>query len=246
VRIRISIVSYLNSKPFARGLSHAAFTDDVVLSYDHPSACAARLISGEADAGLVPVASIPLIPDARIISEYCIAADGRVDSVLLLSNEPLEQIRNIYTDAQSMTSVQLAKILAEEYWKTDPVWLPEKKDTLKSGEAIILIGDRAMENRDRYRYSYDLAAAWKEFTGLPFVFACWVANRELPETFIEAFNQALESGIKEIDRLEGLNEKERYYLNNIISYRLDEEKKEGMNLFLKMSAERAGRMTQPK
>ena len=81
---------------------------------------------------------------------------------------------------------------------------------------------------------------WKEMTGLPFVFAAWVANKKLPQNFISNFNTALEKGLSDIDRalaLEGDNypncTNPEDYLNNKISYNLDAEKKKGMELFLK-------------
>ena len=117
-KLRISAVSYLNSLPFVYGIKNSGFLKNIELSLDVPSVCADKLISGKADIGLVPVAAIPLIKNARIVSDFCIGADGKVQSVLLISRKPLQEIQKVYLDLESRTSVGLAKVLAKEYWKT--------------------------------------------------------------------------------------------------------------------------------
>jgi predicted solute-binding protein len=90
-----------------------------------------------------------------------------------------------------------------------------------------------------YPFVYDLAELWFEFTGKPFVFAAWVANRELSAEFIVEFNEALSFGLHNIDAAldvyadESQKEELKNYLTNYISYDLDQDKKEGMELFLK-------------
>ena len=103
----------------------------------------------------------------------------------------------------------------------------------------MVIGDRAFALNTLHAYIYDLSAIWKEMSGLPFVFAAWVANKKFPQNFISNFNIALEKGLSDIDRalaLEGDNypncTNPKDYLNNKISYNLDSEMRKGMELFL--------------
>jgi chorismate dehydratase len=241
-KIKISVVSYLNSKPFIYGLQHAAIMDGIDLQLDIPSVCAQKLLDGKVDIGLIPVAVIPKLKEAHIISDYCIGAVGKVSSVMLYSEVPLEEITQVLLDYQSRTSVTLVKVLAERAWKITPEWLPAQADyeTKVSGTtAAVIIGDRTFGLEGKYRYVYDLSEEWQKLTGLPFVFACWVSNKKLPEDFINSFNRALAKGLNERPALIAeLTAAGTYktdvasYLNRSISYGLDAAKKQALELFL--------------
>lgn len=217
---------------------------DLVLEY--PSLIARHLQEDTTDIGLVPVAAIPSIPNARIISDYGIGADGKVASVCIFSKVPMEQIRQVYLDYQSRTSVRLAQVLLRHYWKQDVEFLqaPENYIDLVSGTtAAVIIGDRALEQLGNFAYIYDLAENWKAFTGLPFIFAAWVANKELPESFIRQFNEANAAGLEHLDEVIAENPYPAYDLNvyyreNILYY-LDEPKKQGLVRFLEYLKEPA-------
>lgn len=209
---------------------------------DIPAVCAQKLKEGKVDAGLVPVALLPHLPNYYIISDYCIGAVGTVKSVLLLSKVPLEQIKTIMLDYQSRTSVTLVQVLAREYWKIAPEFINTKagfEDTIDGTTAAVIIGDRTFGLHDKYPYVYDLAHEWQQFTGLPFVFAVWAANKPVDQEFIDAFNQALAYGLKHKKEaaLMGVNsgvaqdEIVEYY-EKYISYELDEAKKKGLQKFL--------------
>ncbi|MEP7264189.1 MAG: MqnA/MqnD/SBP family protein, partial [Bacteroidota bacterium] len=177
-----------------------------------------------------------------IISDYCIAAEGKVESVLLVSHVPLEEIKTIVLDNQSRTSVMLSRILAEELWKINPEWITETAEhpISESTPSAVVIGDRALAVKSKFQYVYDLAEEWDELTMLPFVFACWVSNKKLPQNFIEEFNAALASGLNQIDKLtevEYLSNADTHYLKNVIKYNLDSAKREAIDLFL----EKAGK-----
>lgn len=238
--LRISAVSYLNTIPFIYGMKHSGFIHQTQLSLDVPSVCADKLIHGEVDAGLVPVAAIPLIKNARIISDYCIGADGAVQTVLLVSRKPLAQIQNICLDLDSRTSVALAKVLAREYWHIRPEWHALSNDLeSESIEAAVIIGDKTFNLPEGYSYIYDLGAEWKAFTGLPFVFACWVVNKEISSAqekeLNDAFTYGMEHKVQAIDEQTDLPiSKARLldYLNNSISFNLDDAKREALRLFL--------------
>jgi chorismate dehydratase len=121
--VKVSCVSFLNSRPFIYGLQQDKISGDIELSLDIPSVCADKLKSGQVDIGLVPAILIPALKNPHIVSDFCIGADGRVETVLLLSNVPLEKIENIVLDSQSRTSVILARILAGKFWKINPEWM---------------------------------------------------------------------------------------------------------------------------
>jgi len=241
--LKISAVSYLNTVPFIHGLKQSELIHNIDLQLDYPSICADKLINGTVDLALVPVAVIPKLKDSYIISDYCIGADGAVDTVCLYSDVPITEIESIGLDYQSRSSVALLKVLLKEYWQLKPELKKVDigfEDSIKGDHAALVIGDRGFALNTNHDYIYDLSAIWKKMTGLPFVFAAWVANKKLPQYFISNFNTALEKGLSDIDRVLAL-EGDNYphcinpedYLNNKISYNLDAEKKKGMELFLK-------------
>ena len=241
--LKISAVSYLNTIPFIHGLKQSELIKTIDLQLDYPSICADKLINGTVDLALVPVAVIPKLKEAYIISDYCIGANGSVDTVCLYSDVPIEEIESIALDYQSRTSVALLKILLNEYWQLNPELKKANvgfEENIKGNHAALVIGDRAFALNTKHAYIYDLSAIWKEMTGFPFVFAAWVANTKLPQDFIISFNKALEKGLSNIDKalaLEGDSypncENPEDYLNNKISYSLDSEKQKGMELFLR-------------
>jgi chorismate dehydratase len=241
--LKISAVSYLNTIPFVHGLKQSELIKIIDLQLDYPSICAEKLINGIVDLALVPVAVIPKLKEAHIISDYCIGANGAVDTVCLYSDVPIEEIESIALDYQSRTSVALLKILLNEYWQLNPELKKANvgfEENIKGNHAALVIGDRAFALNTKYAYIYDLSAIWKKMTGLPFVFAAWVANKKLPQDFIVSFNKALEKGLSNIDKalaLEGNSypncKNPEDYLNNKISYNLDVEKQKGMELFLR-------------
>jgi chorismate dehydratase len=240
--LKISAVSYLNTVPFIHGLKQSELIQSIDLQLDYPSICADKLINGTVDLALVPVAVIPKLKDSHIISDYCIGADGAVDTVCLYSDVPITEIESVGLDYQSRTSVALLEILLKEYWQLNPELKKVSvgfEDNIKGNHAALVIGDRAFALNTKHTYIYDLSEIWKEMTGLPFVFAAWVANKKLPQDFITKFNIALEKGLSDVDTalaLEGANypncTNPEDYLNNKISYTLDAEKQKGMELFL--------------
>ena len=246
-KIKISAVSYLNSKPFIYGLQQSNILNQIDLQLDTPSDCAQKLIDGKIDIGLIPVAVIPNLPQHYIISDYCIGAHGKVASVMLYSNVPPDKIKTILLDYQSRTSVMLVKVLAKYFWKINPVWVNATTDfenNITDSIAAVIIGDRTFGLENKYTYTYDLAQEWHWFTQLPFVFACWVANKQLPTPFITQFNAALKFGLDNRETLiDELNASKKYntdisfYLNNNIKYDYDDEKKQALQLFLKYCEE---------
>jgi chorismate dehydratase len=240
---RISGISYLNTAPFLYGIRNSDIITQIDLTLDTPAQCAHKLLNGEADMGIVPVAVIPQIKKSYIVTDYCIGADNEVKSVLMVSNSSLDKIKTVYLDYQSRTSVLLAQILAYHHWKINVNFIFAESDSqllnISDNQASVIIGDRALKHSGSFKYKYDFAVEWRKFTGLPFVFACWVANRKMPDDFIVSFNKALKYGI---DHLEEAAVQQQHafpeinvlsYFKENISFALDDPKREGMNLFLK-------------
>lgn len=240
-KIRVGAVSYLNTKPLLFGIEHSSLINEIELTSDYPARIAEQLLNDEIDMGLVPVAIIPKMKEPYIVSDYCIGAEGEVASVSLFSEVPLNDVQKVLLDYQSRTSVNLAKILLRDYWKVSPELVNADENYISqiSGTtAGVVIGDRALQLRNRSAYNYDLASAWRKMTDLPFVFAAWVANKPIGSEFINSFNQANAYGLTMIDEVVKANPYEHYdlhtYYTKNISYELTADKKQGLNLFLQL------------
>ena len=155
---------------------------------------------------------------------------------------PIQDVQEIYLDYQSRTSVELLKILCREYWKINPLFKQSKvgfENNINKNTAALIIGDRAFHANHKYEFVYDLSKYWTKMTGLPFVLACWISNKEISKDFLLEFNNSLKRGISNIQQsIKKENENIKLqnnaddYLNNKISYILDDKKRKGMNLFI--------------
>jgi chorismate dehydratase len=238
-KIKVAAVSYLNTKPLLWGIERSAVRKDIDLILDYPANLAQSLQAGTIDLALMPVAAMPGIPGAQMVSDYGIGADGDVASVCLFSQVPLEEIKTVYLDYQSRSSVRLAQLLLEKHWKKEVVYKQATEhyiDYINGANAGVIIGDRALQQRLNFEYIYDLSGAWKGYTGLPFIFAGWIATRPLPQDFLAAFNEANGVGLEHIPEVVAANpfpyySLELYYTQNI-RYRLDSRMREGLELFL--------------
>ncbi len=242
-KIKISAVSYLNTKPLVYGILHSEIYNKIDLSLDIPSVGAAKLKEGKADIGLIPVAAIPEIKEGNIITDYCISSSGKVRTVILASQVPLSDIHTIILDYQSRTSIRLVQILANLYWHITPRWENGKTDYLqkdiKDSTAAVVIGDRVFEAEKRFRYIYDLGEEWKKMTGLDFVFACWISNKFIDPEFISELNNAFHYGQLHLKEVISENKAlypgcnlEEYFRDNIL-FDFDSSKRKGLELFLK-------------
>lgn len=240
-KIKVGAVSYLNTKPFLYGFEHSNVKEQMEVSVDYPARVAQGLNDGTLDVALLPVAVLAMLPEYHFVGDYGIACDGEVASVALFSDVPMEEIQTVLLDYQSRTSVALARLLFQHHWKQNPVFEDAGTDfrnQIKGTTAGVVIGDRALEQRLTSKYVYDLGTAWKEMTGLSFVFAAWVSRRRLPDEFIHAFNAACATGMQHLEEVVkeeayGVYDLNVYYTKNIHFF-LDEEKKKGMNHFLQL------------
>jgi chorismate dehydratase len=243
-KIKIGAVTYLNTKPLIYGMQQEVFLRDHELILAYPAQLAGMLKRHELDVALVPVALLAELQEYSIVSDYCIASNEEVASVCLFSERPLSDIRKVYLDYQSKTSVALLKILFSRHWKQPVEWLSATDESyiekIEGDTAGLIIGDRALHNSTRFAYRYDLATAWKEMTGLPFVFAVWVSLRPDMMHFKSQLDAAQLQGISDLDQFAGNNEGydlHRYYHTNI-SYELNDDKKKGMQRFIDFLTEK--------
>jgi len=214
----------------------------VELSLDYPAICAQKLIAGQVDVGLIPVATLPLLPSYSILGNTCIGAHGKVDSVMLFSDVPLPEIEEIVLDFQSLTSINLCRLLARDYWNISPKFIHAENNFIESigkKRAGVVIGDRVFDHEKRYAFAYDLSETWYNWKNLPFVFACWVSVNPVLPTDWNPIESALIQGIsnpleaaKEVRSLYPSHYPIENYLAKRISYNLDLLKRQALETFL--------------
>lgn len=239
--IRLSAVAYLNTKPFLFGLYSQALDERLHISLDIPAVCAQKLRDGEVDLGLIPVAMIPHIPQARIVSDFCIGTAGEVKTVALFAERPLSQLKRILLDYQSRSSAALTRYLLQHHWQLQPELVqayPGYEQDIEGHTGGLIIGDRAIGLETQYPYVYDLGLEWKNHSGLPFVFAAWVANRDLPPAFLRHFNAALAHGVERIPQVAAMFQSAYPhfstldYFSQYIDYHFDAPKRQALEQFL--------------
>lgn len=248
--IRVGAVSYLNAKPLYHRLEEIA--PGVRLEMDYPSALADRLGRGELDIALIP--SVEYLRGAsagyRIVPGFAIAARGPVRSVKLFARVPFGSIRRLALDEGSRTSQVLARVWLSEAHGVRPESvesLPMGVSALEStADAVLVIGDRAMRVPEGpFHAVADLAEAWVGLTGLPFVFALWVARPgvglgDLPAALARSRAEGL-SCAEELAAAHGprLGLDPRLcvdYLTRVLSYDLGEPELAGLRLFARKAA----------
>jgi predicted solute-binding protein len=173
---RLGCVKYLNARPLVRGWSgHVQF--------DHPSSLCRQLDAGELEVALVSSFEFLRNPIYRIVDGVAIGSDGPVYSVVVAS-EPGSKMREIEIDPASATAVSLLRVLLIERNRAFiPLAMPaDKLSPLRPGVARFLIGDQAIEFRQKFGVAYDywdLGGEWQSLTTLPFVFALWLIRPEV-------------------------------------------------------------------
>ncbi len=240
--VRVGAVSYLNTKPLIYGLESAMNVDDE-LSLELPSRLAANLASQAIDIGLIPVVEYFQNPEFSVVSDAVIACRGPVWSVRIFFRCDPSEVRTLALDEGSRTSAALSKVLfhARYGFVPDTIPLPMSDDPITAqADAVLVIGDRAMHPdsyRPAFQSDWDLGQVWFEETGLPFVFAMWVARNESFAT--ERWRSTLEStrdeGLKHIEEISNIAS-ERY---NLTSLQCQDYLTNYIRFFLG-SAERAG------
>jgi len=238
---RLVMVNYLNSKPFEFGLSRSSFTKHLKIKTATPASCAQDFMHGNADIALLPVGALDDLKDYKIISDYCIGCDGEVRTVCIFSNEKIEDCTRLLLDNHSRTSFLLSQVLMKEYFRLELPFLPLSIDQYlnQKGDAVLMIGDKVFEYEKDFKYKYDLGVIWKEWTGLPFVFAVWVAKNDLDASIENELNNAFKLGIGHLPEIIQAESSENldlyYYFNHNIQYNFDKEKKKGLSHFLQLA-----------
>uniref|UniRef100_UPI0035BBBD88 menaquinone biosynthetic enzyme MqnA/MqnD family protein n=1 Tax=Mucilaginibacter sp. TaxID=1882438 RepID=UPI0035BBBD88 len=163
-----------------------------------------------------------------------------VNSVFIFSNCDIREAKRVQLDPESRSSNNLAKVLLKNFWQIQPELITDAADYSISADpqtAFVQIGDRTFGKTDKYPFVYDLSEEWMTFTGLPFVFAAWIANKPIPVEFIAEFDKALKLGLdhrKEL--LKELPQRPDFDLEDYLMHRLDfdltEDKKKALHLFL--------------
>lgn len=205
-----------------------------------PADCAQKLIDDEVDIGLIPVAAILNLPQWEIVSDYCIGAVGPVNSVFVFSNCQIQHVTKLQLDPESRSSNNLARVLLKNFWKVQPELITNAADYSCSDDAttaFVQIGDRTFGKKEKYAYVYDLAGEWQKFTGLPFVFAAWIANKAIPPAFIDEFNESLKLGLDHrADLIKELPTRADFDLDDYLMHKLDfnltDDKRKALHLFL--------------
>lgn len=240
VKTKLAAVSYLNTVPFIYGIKHADRLNAELLLAP-PAQCARNFMDGKADMALVPAGSLHLMPDAEIITDYCIGADKSVRTVTVMSDVPAAEIKKIWLDPHSMTSALLAGIIAKELWHINPDWETlsdySEADRHAEQDAFLFIGDKVFGYEGKFRYTYDLADCWRELTGKPFVFAVWVARKGAvaPES-VDALEASLELGVERIwEAIQESDHKDKdyayTYLTENIDFLFDYQKRQALELY---------------
>lgn len=178
---KLGVVSYRNALPLYQPLADRGEVEVVRVV---PAKLAALLDAGEVDAALMPIVDHLRGHGDGLVSDACIGADSFVRSVLLFSKVPVEEVRTVAADTSSHSSVALIRVLLRDLYHLEPCFqdaAPDLESMLAQADAALLIGDPALAayQNPGNLHVLDLATAWKELTGLPFVFAAWTARQGL-------------------------------------------------------------------
>jgi chorismate dehydratase len=247
--VRIGAVSYLNARPLVVGLEHRR--DRFAVRYDLPSTCAQLLHAGEIDLGLIPSIEYLRGDGYAIVPDCAVASDGPVLSVAIFTKVPMAQVQSIALDLSSRTSVALTRVMTAKYFGIEPRFLddgPDLERMVSHADAALLIGDPALfaEYRKLGLEKIDLGQAWKDFTGLPFVYACWVGRAgALGAVDVVALQRARGDGASRPEAVAAAffpDEPERAaiggaYLRDNIRFRLGEREQAGLERFFALAAE---------
>jgi len=242
---KVSVVSYINSYPFVYGLEHFKSRYKYKLDLCEPSQCAKNVLEQNTDIALIPAGALPDVEkEYTMLPNFCIGAQKSVSSVLLLSNSAIKNVNKIYLDTHSITSVKLVKLLAKYFWNIQPEYVNlsiQHDIQISEKEAVLIIGDKCFDVRNKFAYVYDMFDEWQAFTNLPFVFAVWVAKKQIDALETSHFEEALAFGIahKEAALELYLNAEKKkdfaFYVNYIshnINYFLDNKKQEALSMYL--------------
>ena len=250
-RVKVGAVSFLNTKPLIQPLledPQFPGNEAIELSLAVPSRLATELKDGDIDVGLIPIIEyFRTDSEYRIIRDISICSWGPVLSIQLFSRVPIPAIRHVALDTSSRSSRAMVQIvLAEKYnlhpefHSCPPTINPREADT----DAVLLIGDAALRRLGATDYTVDLGTEWTTLTGLPFVYACWVARGEVELGQVaQSLLNAKEYGIDKISEIIQIESQRlgfpeslcRDYLTKHIFYDLGDSEIAGLKKFYELA-----------
>ena len=242
-KFRIGSVPYLNAKPLVDWFHSADCDADAEIIYAVPSKLAALLRAGELDVANVSIFEGLQNPDLVLIPDISISAFGAVKSVRLFAKTPLTQIQTVALDTSSLTSAALTKILLKEAFGLSPQYrnFPPNLDAmLAENDAGLIIGDLKLFDLMPETTVYDLGQGWRDLTGLPFVYAGWLARRDrVSDAMQAALHQAKAWGLARLEtladawaaKLDLPLDRSRDYLLNVMNYDLTPEQMRGLHAY---------------
>ncbi len=246
---KVSVVQYLNTAPLVWGMLRGEQQGKYELAMTTPALCADAVRNRRAEIGIVPSIEYQRLDRAQIMAGISIASKSEVKSVLLLCKKPIAEVQTIAVDNSSRTSAALLRIMLRKYyshWAELLPSAPHPAEMLKRADAALVIGDPALTYAEPVPEVYDLAAEWKKFTGLPFVFALWIGHEDANiGRFRRDFEASRDYGLSHVDEIaaeyahklglaaSGL----KVYLTENIDYSLDEENRKGLRLFFRLARE---------
>ena len=198
--MKLAAVEYINSKPLIHGLAEEAGLD---LALDVPSALLGRLEDRSADVALLPVIDYQRLAGLRVVPAGGIGCDGPTLTVRLFGRRAIGATRVLACDGDSHTSVALARVVLAEAYGLAPEFVPLAHAA--SADTLLLIGDKVICEAPpdgEFPHQLDLGGAWKELTGLPFLFAVWTARAGVELGDLPArLERAKREGLAEVDRI---------------------------------------------
>ena len=199
--LRLAAVSFLNTRPITYGIEHGLVGQGrFELKYDLPSRCASALAAGDADLGLIPIASYGAASrELRLVPGIAIASRGPVRTVLLVGEVPWAEMDTILLDEASRTSRMLVRLLGRERGFS-PRYEAAEHDRIAGQvggrRGGLMIGDLCFAAGERFPYVYDLGAEWTARFGLPFVYAAWAGRPDaLTPSDVALLQESLARGL---------------------------------------------------
>lgn len=248
---RVGQIQFLNCFPLYYGLIEKKFLLDIELIKGTPTQLNGMLKNNQLHLSAISsIAYAQSWKDYVLMPDISISADGEVKSVNLYSKIPIEELdgKSVALTNLSATSQALVKVIMAEYYKIQPDYFVSVQDLgkmLSDAEAALIIGDdalRTFHDTNENLYAYDLARLWKDFTGLPMVFAVWAVRREFAENHLEQVKKIKEvftdsirfslTNIKEVANKGAewgnfsAQQLEDYFVT--LKYDLDESKQKGL------------------
>ncbi|MDB5171713.1 MAG: hypothetical protein JWN51_486 [Phycisphaerales bacterium] len=204
-RVNVGSVSFLNAKPLIYGLDSLSSLE---LTLDVPSRLLDGLVDRRFDVALLPVIDYQRMAGLRLLTAGGIGCDGPTLTVRIFSAVPVEQIELLACDTDSHTSVALARVILAERFGVRPEFTSlrtsvDERRATPAPVAQLLIGDKVVcEEPQGLPHQVDLGEAWKELTGLPFVFAAWMAREGVDLGSLPAdLERAKREGLRHVDEI---------------------------------------------